>query len=54
MVRGHSLNVLVEGNVIRQSAVSVHVNGTHTSHVVVTGNTCDTDDAALLGSECAA
>ena len=53
VVRGHSLNVLVEGNVIHQSAVSVHVNGTHTSHVVVTGNTCDTDDAALLGSDCA-
>ena len=35
VVRGHTTNVVVEENQILNSSVSVHVNGTHTSHVYV-------------------
>ena len=34
-VRGHTTNVLLEGNRILNSSVGVHVNWTHASHVLV-------------------
>ena len=35
VVRGHTTNVVVEENQILNSSVSVHVNGSHNSHVYV-------------------
>ena len=51
-VRGHTTDVLVVDNVIKNSDVGVHVNTTHASHVLVTGNTVPTN-AADPKQECA-
>jgi nitrous oxidase accessory protein NosD len=37
-VRGHTTNVVVEGNTIRNSSVGVHVNTSQATHVYVHGN----------------
>ena len=39
-VRGHTLNGVVEGNVIQNASVGVHVDTTHAHGILVTGNTC--------------
>merc|ERR1712194_818466 len=48
VVRGHTSNVLVEGNEIYNSSVGVHVNKTHASHVLVKNNVVP---AELLSSQ---
>ena len=42
-IRGHTTNVVVEGNVITNSSVGVHVNTSQATHVYVTGNTEEID-----------
>ena len=37
-VRGHTTNVVVEGNIVRNSSVGIHVNTSQATHVYVHGN----------------
>ena len=43
-IRGHTTNVVVEGNVITNSSVGVHVDRSQATHVYVTGNTPRVED----------
>jgi parallel beta-helix repeat protein len=37
-VRGHTTNVVVEGNTVRNSSVGIHVNTSQATHVYLHGN----------------